>query len=105
MLGGPEDDDTGLRGLAEVAVVQAADFGKLQDLSRRGRPLREGILPWALRRRENLFDLHALQAVREWLPINAVPVAEEIGRCGLVREGVHELLSRPGGDGMLGDVK
>jgi hypothetical protein len=27
------------------------------------------------------------------------------GRCGLVREGVHELLSRPGGGGMLGDVE
>jgi len=39
-LGGPPGN-SGLRRLAEVAVVQAADFGKLHDLSRcgeRGRP-------------------------------------------------------------------
>ena len=30
-------EEAELRSLAEVAVVQAADFGELQDLSRRGR--------------------------------------------------------------------
>jgi hypothetical protein len=101
-------------------MVQPADFGKLQDLSRRGEldrpevgcvlverevcarlmvvseiagqdavevslaenehviqalapdradePLREGILPRAVRRRENLLGAHALQAVPKWLP-------------------------------------
>jgi hypothetical protein len=51
------------------------------------------------------FDPHALQAVPKLLAVDAIAVAEEIGRRGLVREGVHELLSRPGGRGMLGDVE
>src|SRR5215475_2182280 len=104
-----------LRGLADVAMVQAADFGKLHDLSRRreldrpearcvlverevgarlmviaeivgedaaevslvedehviqtlapdraGEPFREGVLPRALRRREDLLDAQALDVV------------------------------------------
>ena len=138
-------------------MVQAADFGKLQDLSRRGRldgpevggvlverevgprlmvigeiagqdavevslaehehviqalapdgadePLREGILPRALRRRENFIDAHALYAMPELLTVDLVTISEEIGRRGLVRKGVDELLSGPGSRGMLGDVE
>ena len=41
----------------------------------------------------------------KWLPINAVAVAEEIGRRGVVRQGVDELLSGPGGGGVLGHVE
>jgi hypothetical protein len=68
-------------------------------------PLHERVLPWALRRREKLLDPHALHAMPKWLPVDAIAVAEEIGRRGLVREGVHELLSRPDGGGVLGDVE
>jgi hypothetical protein len=43
--------------------------------------------------------------VPELLAIDAVTVAEEIGGRRLLREGVDELLSSPGGSGMLGDVE
>ena len=150
-------EDAGLRGLADVAVVQAADFGTLHDLARRGeldRPevgcvlveremgarlmvigevagqdaaqvsfaededviqtlapdrtdeaLGERILPRAVRRRENFLDPHALHAVPERLAIDLVTIAEEVGRRGVVREGVDDLLGGPGGGGMLGDVE
>jgi hypothetical protein len=43
--------------------------------------------------------------VPKWLPVDAVAVAEQIGRRGLVGEGVDELLSGPGSGGVLGDVE
>jgi hypothetical protein len=39
------------------------------------------------------------------LTVDAVAVAEEVGRRGLVREGVDELLSGPDGGGVLGHVE
>ena len=68
-------------------------------------PLREGILPRALRRGENLVDPHALHAAAKLLAIDVVTVAEEIGRCGLVRKGIHDLLSGPLGGGVLSDIE
>ena len=50
-------------------------------------------------------DPHALHSVPKWLTVDSVAVAEEIGRGGLVREGVHDLLGGPGGGGMLGDAE
>ena len=49
-------------------------------------PLREGILPRALRRREDFGKPHALHSVAKL----------EIGRRGLVGEGVDDLLGGPG---------
>jgi hypothetical protein len=68
-------------------------------------PLHERLLPRALRRRDYLLDSHALHAVPQRLLINAVAVADEIGRRGLIREGVNELLSGPNGRGVLGHVE
>jgi hypothetical protein len=51
-------------------------------------PLHEGVLPRAVRRRENLLDSHALHAMPKSLTVDAVTVAEEVGRRGLVREGL-----------------
>src|SRR5262249_39632743 len=67
--------------------------------------LRERILPRAVWRREDLLGAQALHAVPKWLTVDLVAVAEEIGGGGVVRERVHELLSGPGGGGMLGDVE
>ena len=39
-----------------------------------------------------LLDAHAHHAMSKWLTVDAVTVADEIGRRGLVREGVDELL-------------
>jgi hypothetical protein len=59
--------------------------------------LGEGILPRAVRRRENFLDPHALHAVAKLLAIHLVTVAQEIGWRGVVRERVHDLLGSPGG--------
>jgi len=37
--------------------------------------------------------------------VDLIAIAEEVGRGGVVREGVHDLLGRPGDGGMLGDVE
>jgi hypothetical protein len=57
-----------------------------------------------MRGRENLLDPHAFHAVSKWLNIDLVTITQEIGGRGLVREGVHDLLSGPVGGGVLGHV-
>src|SRR6266850_2207292 len=64
-------------------------------------PLREGVLPGAVGRREDFTDAHALHALPEHVTVDRVAIAEEVGRGGVVREGVHDLLGRPGSGGML----
>ena len=150
-------EEAELRSPAEVAVVQAADFGELQDLSHRGRldgpevggvlveremstrpmvvaevasqdvmemsltehehvvqaftpdradeSLGERVLPRALRCRQDFTDTQALQALPEHMTVDRVAIAEEIGRGGVVWEGVHDLLGHPGAGGMLGDIE
>src|SRR3989441_8783645 len=56
----------------------------------------------AVRTSSILMPFHS---VLKLLAVDLVTVAEEIGRRGVVREGVHDLLGRPGGGGMLGDVE
>jgi len=58
-----------------------------------------------VRRREDFTDTHALHALPEHVTVDRVAIAEEIGRGGVVREGVHDLLGRPGRGGMLGDIE
>jgi hypothetical protein len=150
-------DQLGLRGPAEVAVVQPADVRNLHDLAcleARDRPevwcvlveremgarlvvigevtgqnstqvsfpedknvvealaadrtdqaFGEWVLPGAVWRRENFLDLHTLHAVAEVLAIDLVTVAQEIGRRGVVRERGDDLLGRPDGGGVLGDIE
>jgi hypothetical protein len=90
---------------AEVSLTEDEHVIEAFAPDRADEPLRERVLPRALRRRENLVDPHALHAVPKQLTVDRVAVAKEVGGGGLVREGVHELLSRPGGGGMLGDVE
>ena len=154
---GSEDSGAGLRRLAEVAVMQATDFGNLHDPARLGEldgpevrgilveremraspvivgevagqnaaqvafaenqnviqtlapdradePLREGILPRAVRGREDFLDPHALHSVPKLFAVDLVTVAQEIGGRGVVRKGIHDLLGGPVGGGMLGHVE
>ena len=90
---------------AEVSLAENEHVIQALAPDRADEPLRERVLPWALRRREDLLDPHALHAVPELLTVDLVTIAEEIGRRGLVREGVHDLLGGPGGGGVLGDVE
>jgi hypothetical protein len=41
----------------------------------------------------------------EGVAVARVAIAEEVRRHGVVREGVHDLLDRPFGGGMLGQLK
>jgi len=93
------------QGAAQVAFAKDEDV--IQTLAPDGadKPLREGILPWAVRGRQDFTDAHALHALPEHVPVDRVAIAEEVGRRGVVREGVHDLLGRPGWGGMLGDIE
>jgi len=65
----------------------------------------ERILPGAVRCREDFVDAHALHAMAKLLAVHLVTVAQKIGGRGVARERVDDLLGRPGGGGMLGDVE
>src|SRR5438552_13860723 len=88
-----------------MAFTQNEDMVQTLPPDRADEPLREGILPWAVGRREDFADPHALDASPKRLPVDAVAIAEEVGRRGVVRERVDELLGGPGGGGMLGHVE
>ena len=88
-----------------MAFVQDEDMIQTLTPDRADEPLREGVLPRALGRGQHFPDSHALHALPERVTVDAVPIVEEIGRCGVVREGVDKLLGGPGGGGMLGDVE
>jgi hypothetical protein len=67
--------------------------------------LREGVLPRALRGGENFSDADALHPLPEGVTVDCIAVAEEVGRRGVVWEGVDDLLSGPAGGRMLGDIE
>src|SRR6267143_2129594 len=94
-------------GQETAQVPFAKDEYVIQTLTPDGadEPLREGVLPRAVRRREDFTDAHALQALPEHVTVDGVAIAEEIRWGGVVREGVHDLLGRPGSGGMLGDIE
>ncbi len=50
-------------------------------------------------------DPHALHAWPEGVAVDRVAIVEKVRRRGVIREGVDDLLGRPGGRGMLGDVE
>ena len=93
------------QGAAQVSF--AKDENVIQTLApdRADDPLRKGVLPGAVRRREDFIDPHALHSVPKLLAVDLVTVAQEIGRRGVVREGVHDLLGGPVGGGVLGHVE
>jgi hypothetical protein len=84
---------------AQVAFAENQNVIQTLAPDRADQPLREGILPRAMRRREDFLDPHALYSVPKLLAVDLVAMAEEIGRRGVVWEGVHDLLSGPAGGG------
>ena len=72
---------------------------------RANEPLRVGVLPRAGGRRQHFTNPHALQPLPEHVTVDAVAIAKEIGRRGVVREGIDDLLGGPGGGRMLGHVE
>ena len=93
------------QGAAQVAFAEDEDMIQTLLPDRADQPLCEGILPWAVGRGQDFSDAHALHAVVEGIAIDLVAIAEEVGRCGVVREGLHDLLGRPGRGGVLGHAE
>src|SRR5256712_3824320 len=90
---------------AQVAFAENQNVIQTLTPDRADEPLREGILPRAVRRREDFLDPHALHTVSKLLAVDLVTVAQEIEGRGVVREGVHDLLGGPVGGGVLGHVE
>src|SRR5439155_17869945 len=76
---------------AQVAFAENQNVIQTLAADRADEPLREGILPRAVRSREDFLDPHAVHSVAKLLAVDLVPVAQEIGGRGVVREGVHDL--------------
>jgi len=89
----------------QVSLPEDEDMIQALAPDRADAPLREGILPRAVRRGKDFLDTHPLHAVPKLLAVDLVAVAEEIGRGGVVGEGVDDLLSSPVDGGMLGHVE
>jgi hypothetical protein len=70
----------------EVSLVENEHVTQALASDGTDEPLRERILPWAGRRREDLLDPHALRAVSELWTVDLVTIAQEKGRRGLVRK-------------------
>ena len=90
---------------AEVLLVEHEDMVQTLAPDRADEPFPERVLPRALGRGQYFPDSHALHAVPKRVPVDRVAIAEEVGRRGVVRERLHELLGSPGRGGMLGDVE
>jgi hypothetical protein len=85
--------------------VQNEDIVQTLPPDRANEPFHQGILPRTVGGRQHFTDRHAVDALPERVAADRVAIAEEIARSGLVRKGVHDLLRRPVGRGMLGDVE
>jgi hypothetical protein len=94
-------------GQQAAQVPFAEDEYVIQTLAPDGadEPLREGILPRTAGGGEHFTDPHAFHSLLEEVTVDRLAIAEEIGRRGIVREGVNELLGGLGGGGVLGLVE
>src|SRR5437588_6169795 len=72
---------------AQVAFAQNQNVIQTLAPDRADEPLREGILPRAVRRREDFLDPHALHSVAKLLAVDLITVAQEIRGRGVGREG------------------
>src|SRR5262249_33222880 len=90
---------------SQVPLAEDDDVIQALTPDRADESLRERILPRAVRGRENLSDPHTHHTSLEGVTVDCVAVAEEVGRRGIVGEGVHDLLGGPVSGGMLGHVE
>src|SRR5262245_30194721 len=59
------------------------------------------ILPWTAGGNQHFLNAHVAHALPKGGPVNAVAIAQQISRGLVPRKGVHDLLSRPLGRGVL----
>ena len=65
---------------AQVQFAEDKDVIQALAPDRADDPLREGVLPRTVRRRQNFTDANALHALAERGPVDRVAIAEEVGR-------------------------
>src|SRR5260370_40240749 len=90
---------------AQVAFAENQNVIQTLAADRADEPLRVGVLPRAGGRRQHFTNPHVLQPLPERVTIDAVAIAKEVGRGGVVLEGVCDLRGGPGARGMFGHVE
>ncbi len=90
---------------SKMPLAEHDDMVQALTPQRANQALGEGVLPLAVRRGEDFLDAHALHAAPKLLTVDCIAVAEQIGRCRVVREGIDDLLGGPKGGGVLGHVE
>ena len=88
----------------QVAFVEHDDEIEAFAANRADDALGEGILPGSARCDDDLANAHALDPALEVSAVDGIAIAEQVSGAGLVRERVDDLLSRPGGGGLVGDA-
>ena len=81
------------------AVIQALPS------DRADQPLDIRLLPGTLEGGDHFFDAHRLYSLTEILPIDLVPVSDQIARCCVLRERLHNLLRCPAGTRMFSHIE
>ena len=89
----------------QMALVQDDHVVQAFAADAANEPFHVGILPWALGGDDDLFDPHVPHPLPNVRPVETITVAQEIPRGLVPREGLNDLLRRPLGRGMLGDVE
>jgi hypothetical protein len=87
------------QGAAQVLFAKHDDMIETLAPNRADKPLRAGVLPRAVRGREDFLDPHALHSVPKLFAVDLVAVAQEIGGRGVVRKGMSA--GRSFGEGHL----
>jgi hypothetical protein len=90
---------------SQMPLTENDDMLQALASHRADEPLDKRVLPGAVRRREDFSDPHPLHSLPKLLAVDGVAIAQEIGRRGVVREGVDDLLRGPGGGGVLGHIE
>src|SRR5437899_2209731 len=68
-------------------------------------PLYEGTLPWTGRSGEDFLDAHASEAFAKIIPMDLIPIPEQVTRCRILGKRLHHLLPCPPGRRMLRHVE
>src|SRR5262245_10173235 len=68
-------------------------------------PFRERILPRTSGRGEHLLNAHSLNSISKMTTVHSITVPYQISRCSIFRECFDDLLRRPFGGGMVGDIE
>ncbi len=73
---------------AQVPFAEDEDVIQTLAPDRAEESLRERVLPRAVGRRQDLIDPHVLHSLSERVSVDLIAIAEEVGRGGVVWEGV-----------------